>query len=154
MKDLVRSQLIDLLEGKGAHAPFSETVADFPVKLRGVKPPGATHSAWQLLEHLRIALWDMLEFSRDAKHVSPKWPDAYWPKEDAPPSEQAWDDSVALYETHIRDFLAMVRDQKRDLLEAHPAGSGKSLLRNVLVIADHNAYHVGQLMYLRRMLGA
>lgn len=154
MRDLLRSQLVSLLEGKGAHAPFAEAVKHFPVTLRGVVPPGAPHSAWQLLEHLRLALSDMLEFSRDPNHVSPPWPEGYWPKENAPPSERAWEDSVAQYEAHIRAFQAMVSDEGRDLFAPSPPGSGKPLLRNVLVIVDHNSYHMGQLMYLRRMLGA
>ncbi|MBV8817875.1 MAG: DinB family protein [Acidobacteriaceae bacterium] len=154
MSDELRKHLSDLLEGEGAHASFADTVKDFPENLRGIKPSGAPHTAWQLLEHLRIALWDMLEFSRDPKHQSPPWPEGYWAKQDSPPGPQAWDHSVSQYESHIRDFQALLSDSERDLLQPYPEGSGKPLLRNVLVIADHNSYHIGQLMYLRRTLGA
>ena len=152
MKDPVREQVIKLLRGGQAHLTLDEVIKDLPANLRGVKPKGAPHTAWQLVEHIRIALWDILEFSRDAKHVSPPWPDGYWPKVEKPPSNDAWTKSI---ETIRRDMAALeklVENPKTDLYEKIPHGTGQNILREALLVADHNAYHVGQLMLLRRML--
>ena len=154
MKDPVREQVIKLLREGQAHLTFDEVVKDLPARLRGVKPTGAPHTAWQLVEHMRIALWDILEFSRDAQHISPPWPDGYWPKDDRPPSDSAWTSSI---ESIRRDMAAMeklVEDPKTDLYSKIPHGTGQNILREALLVADHNAYHVGQLMLLRRMLEA
>jgi hypothetical protein len=150
----LRKQLCQLLDGRGAHAPFEDGVADFPAKLRGVKPPGAPHSAWQLLEHLRLAQADMLSFSRDVHYEESKWPDDYWPQTEAPPSGKAWDDSIQAFKADAQALKDMVSDPHRDLMTPFPPEKGKPLLRNVLVIADHNAYHIGQLVLLRQLLGA
>jgi DinB superfamily len=152
--DALRQQLLELLRGGNAHAGFDAAVADFPVQFRGKKPKGAEHSAWQLLEHLRIAQWDILEFSRDAKHVSPKWPDGYWPKADAPPSAAAWSNSVRRFRADLKAMAKLVADKDRDLFALIPHGEGQTLLREALLLADHNAYHIGQLILLRRLLGA
>lgn len=154
MKDPVREQVIKLLRGGQAHLTLEDVVKDLPARLRGLKPTGAPHTAWQLVEHMRIALWDILEFSRDAKHISPPWPDGYWPKDDDPPSDAAWTSSI---ESIRRDMAAMeklVEDPKTDLYSKIPHGTGQNILREALLVADHNAYHVGQLMLLRRMLEA
>ena len=148
----LREHLANLLRMKGAHATFHETAHDFPAELRGVKPPGAPHSAWQLLEHMRIAQEDILDFSRNPEYREKKWPDEYWPPEEAPPDEQAWDNSVRQFERDLKAMLALVADTKQDLLAAIPHGKGQTLLREALLVADHNAYHVGQLMFLRKML--
>ncbi len=153
MSDLVRQHLLTFLDGKGAHAPFDQAVADFPASLRGLKPGGAPHSAWQLLEHLRIAQRDLLDFSRDPDYVSPKWPDSYWPTAEVPATDRAWDESVAEYQTDLAAMKALIADESRDLFEPYPSGSGKPLFRNALILADHTSYHVGQLMYLRKILG-
>ena len=152
--DALRQQLLELLRGGNAHAGFDAAVADFPAQLRGKKPKGAEHSAWQLLEHLRIAQWDILEFSRDAKHVSPKWPDGYWPKAVAPPSAAAWSNSVRRFRADLKAMAKLVADKDRDLFALIPHGEGQTLLREALLLADHNAYHIGQLILLRRLLGA
>ena len=152
MKDPVREQVMKLLRGGQAHLTLDDVVKDLPARLRGAKPTGAPHTAWQLVEHMRIALWDILEFSRDAKHISPPWPDGYWPKDDKPPSDAAWTSSI---ESIRRDMAAMeklVEDPKTDLYSKIPHGTGQNILREALLVADHNAYHVGQLMLLRRML--
>jgi hypothetical protein len=150
----IRKEVDRLLAGKGAHADFEAAVADFPPKLRGVKPQGAPHSAWDLLEHLRIAQWDMLGFSRDPKHVSPDWPGGYWPENSEPDSAAAWEQSV---KACVRDLAAMrklVSDPKSDLFTPLAHGEGQTLLREAMQMADHNAYHVGELIFLRRLLGA
>src|ERR1700679_1279120 len=152
--DALRQHLLDLLRGRNAHAEFDAVVADFPSRLRGVKPPGAPHTAWQLLEHLRIAQWDILEFSRDAKHKSPKWPEEYWPKSPVPPDEKAWDKSVRAFRKDVKTLCELVADEKTDLFSKIPHGDGQTILREALLTADHNAYHIGQLVLVRKLLGA
>jgi hypothetical protein len=151
---VLRKELDRLLSGQGAHADFDTAVTDFPAELRGVKPEGAAHSAWQVLEHLRIAQWDMLEFSRDAKHVSPEWPEGYWPKNAAPDSADAWDKSVTAFHRDLAAMRKLVADPKSDLFTPFAHGDGQTLLREAIQMADHNAYHVGELILLRRMLGS
>ncbi len=150
----LRKELDRVLSGKGAHVDFEKAVADFPPRLRGVRPQGSPHSAWELLEHIRIALWDMLEFSRDAKHESPDWPGGYWPKSPEPVSEDAWEKSVAACCQHLAEMRKLVLDPKSDLFTPFAHGDGQNLLREALQIADHNAYHVGEIVLLRRQLGA
>ena len=152
--DALRQQLLDLLRGGHAHADFDAAVANFPSQLRGKKPKGAPYTAWQLLEHLRIAQWDILEFSRNPKHVSPPWPDSYWPKTEAPPSASAWNNSVRSFRADLKAMAKLVASQKNDLFARIPHGDGQTLLREALLLADHNAYHIGQLVLLRRLLGA
>jgi len=155
MTDLnaLRKQLVETLTGRGAHADFDSAVAGFPVKRAGEKPAGAPHTAWQLLEHLRIAQWDILEFSRNPKHVSPEWPEGYWPPTDAPPEKAAWSRSVKAFRADLKAMQKLVADSERDLYSPLPQGEGQTLLREVLLVADHNAYHLGQLVMLRQLLG-
>lgn len=150
----LRKELDRLLSGKGAHADFDAAVAGLAPKLRGVRPESAPHSAWELLEHLRIAQWDMLEFSLDPKHVSPEWPEGYWPKSAEPDSATAWEHSVKEFQRDLKAMRELVSDPKSDLFTPFPHGKGQTLLREALQMADHNAYHVGELIFLRRVLGA
>jgi hypothetical protein len=150
----LREHLAYLLKGEGAHASFDDAVKDFPEKLRGKKLTEFPHTAWMLLEHLRLAQLDILEYSRDPKHVSPKWPEGYWPKHEAPPSADAWDKSVAAFKADLNAMQALVAAPKTDLFAPMPGTDGHTVLREALLLADHNAYHVGQLVMLRRMLGA
>ena len=150
----LRQHLDNLLRMKGAHLTFHAAAADFPVALRGVKPPGAPHSAWQLLEHMRIAQEDILDFSRNPEYQDKKFPDDYWPAGEAPPSEAAWDKSVRQFESDLKELMELVADTKHDLLAALPHGKGQTLLREALQVADHNSYHLGQLMFLRKTLEA
>ena len=150
----LRDQLVELLASGHAHPDFDAAVRDLPPGLRGKKARGAPHTAWELLEHLRIAQWDILEFSRDPEHVSPAWPDGYWPKTPAPPDESAWDKSVRRFRADRKAMQKLVADPASDLFTPFPHGDGQTLLREVLLVADHNAYHVGQLVLLRRLLGA
>jgi len=154
MNDPVREQIINLLKGGQAHLTLDDTLKGFPEKLRGVKPPGAPHSAWQLLEHLRIAQLDILEFSRDAKHVSPKWPEGYWPTNDKPPTDAQWKKCVSAIKKDLQTMQRLVEDPRTDLYSKIPHGTGQNILREALLIADHNAYHLGQLLLVRRLLGA
>ena len=150
--DLLRQHVINLLTKAEAHAELESSIQDFPVKLRGVKPEGAPHTPWQLLEHIRIAQWDILEFSKNGKHKSPKWPDDYWPKTEAPPDEHAWDKSVKQVLADLKAISDLVSDPEKDLLAPIPHGDGQTLLREALLVADHNAYHLGQLVMVRRIL--
>lgn len=151
---VLREQLLTLMTGGNAHADFEEAIKNLPAELRGKAPKGAEHSPWQLLEHMRIAQWDILEFSRDAKHKSPKWPDEYWPATPKPPDEKAWDKSVRAFRRDLKAMCALVADPATDLYAPIAHGSGQSILREALLVADHNAYHVGQLILVRRLLGA
>jgi hypothetical protein len=151
---LLRAELDRLLSGHGAHVDFDHAVAGFPPELRGEKPEGASHSPWQVLEHLRIAQWDMLEFSRDPKHVSPAWPDGYWPTESEPENAAAWENSVKAFQGDLQAMRDLVADPSSDLFQPFAHGEGQSLLREAMQLADHNAYHVGELILLRRLLGA
>lgn len=148
----LRRQLLELLKGGGAHTSFEEAVAEFPAKLRGQKPAGLPHSPWMLLEHMRIAQWDILEFSRNQKHVSPDWPKGYWPRSSTPPSSAAWDTSVRKFRQDRKAMEFLV--SKADLHAPIPWGEGQTILREALLLADHNSYHLGQLVAVRRLLGA
>jgi len=151
---VLREHLLELLKGGAAHAKLEGVVGDFPAKLRGSRVAGLPYTPWMLLEHLRIAQWDILEFSRNRKHVSPAWPDEYWPKQDAPPSAAAWAKSIREFQKDMEAMQALVANSKTDLCAALPWGDGQTVLREALLVADHNAYHVGQLLTLRRLLGA
>ncbi|HEX2253866.1 MAG TPA: DinB family protein [Thermoanaerobaculia bacterium] len=151
--DPLRHAILELLEGRGAHAGFDAVVADFPPELRGVRPAGLEHSGWELLEHLRIALWDLVEFSRDPEHRSPPWPAGYWPPAAGPPDDAAWEASVEAYRRHLGEMRALVADPERDLTAPLPWGDGQTLLREALLAADHASYHLGQMVDLRRLLG-
>ena len=150
----LRQHLLELLKGGSAHTSFEDAIRDFPPELRGKRPKGAPYSPWEMLEHMRIAQWDILEFSRDAGHKSPKWPEGYWPESSEPPDEKAWDRSVDAFFQHLQSMCALVADDATDLYARIPHGDGQTVLREALLVADHNAYHLGQLVLLRRTLGA
>ena len=152
----LRTQLAALLDGGQAHATFEDAVAEFPAKLRGVVPDGLPYSAWQIVEHIRIAQQDILNFSAPPTggYHGLKWPDAYWPLEAAPGSAEAWDRSVAAVRADREKFKALILKPGADLAKAFLWGTGQNLLREALLIADHNAYHVGELIVVRRLLGA
>ena len=150
----LRQHLVNLLREGHAHATFESAIADLPAALRGKKPAGASHSTWEILEHLRIAQWDILEFSRNAKHVSPDFPSGYWPKSVAPPSEAAWNKAVKAFQADKDAIQKLILDPATDLLARIPHGDGQTILREALLLADHNAYHLGELVLLRRLLGA
>jgi hypothetical protein len=149
----LREHIIDLLRGGNAHAKFDQVIAGIPAKMRGSKAPGLPHSPWMLLEHIRIAQWDILEFSRNRKHVSPKWPEGYWPKSEAPASAAAWNNSIKKIRQELKGMESLVKNPKTDLFAKIPWGDGQTILRQALLIADHNAYHLAQLVDVRRVLG-
>jgi DinB superfamily len=150
----LREHVLSLLRGGSAHLDFDAAIADLPEELRGGRVAGVPHTPWRLLEHLRIAQWDILEFSRNPKHVSPHFPEGYWPQGDGPPSAEAWDRSVAAFRADLRAMEELVRDSGTDLFARIAHGEGQTILREALLVADHNAYHLGQLVMLRRCLGA
>ncbi len=150
----VREHVLYLLRDGGAHANFEAAIKGLPVKLRGKRPKGAEHSAWEILEHIRLAQWDILEFSRDAKHESPKWPEGYWPKSAAPPNATAWAKTVRAFREDLETLCKLVENPSTDLFAAIPHGTGQTILREALLVADHNAYHLGEMVLVRRLLGA
>jgi hypothetical protein len=149
----LRQHLLFLLRESGAHATFDPVVGDWPVQLTGAKVANFPHTAWMLLEHMRLAQWDILEFSHNSKHVSPAWPEGYWPSSEAPPSEQAWKASIAAFKKDLRAMEKLVADPKVDLFAKLPWGDGQTVLREAMLLADHNAYHLGQLVTLRKSIG-
>jgi DinB superfamily len=151
---ILREQLIYLLKGGGAHVHFEDALNGLPSGLRGTFAKGLPHTAWQLLEHARIAQWDILEFSRNPKHVSPDFPAGYWPKTPAPANDADWENSVAQFRRDLAAMVHLVKNPRTDLFKKIPQGDKQTVLREALVLADHNSYHLGQLVYLRRALGA
>lgn len=151
---VLREQLTRVLRGGLAHLSFADAVKGIPVALRGRRPRGYPHSLWELLEHMRIGQWDILEFSRDPKHVSPAWPEGYWPGQPAPPSNAAWLRSIRAFQADLEAIIDLVRKPGSDLFTPFAHGDGQNLLREALLVADHNAYHLGQIVAVRRMLGA
>jgi hypothetical protein len=150
----LRQHLLELLNGGHAHAEFDTAVRNLPAALRGKRPNGAEHSPWEILEHLRIAQGDILEFSRDPGHQSPAWPSGYWPATPEPPDDKAWDKSVRAFRRDLKAMSDLVANPATDLFARIPHGNGQTILREALLIADHNAYHLGELVLLRRLLGA
>jgi len=150
----VREHVLKLLEGGHAHVTFEAAVKGIPAALRGKRPKGVEHSLWEILEHMRIAQSDILEFSIDAKHVSPEWPSGYWPKTKAPPNDKAWAKSVRAFAADQEAMRKLVAADSTDLYAPIPHGDGQTILREALLIADHNAYHIGEMVLLRRLLGA
>jgi hypothetical protein len=149
----LREHLRKALSWSEGHVDWKTALAGLPAKSRGQKPAGAPHSAWELLEHVRIAQWDILEFSRNPKHVSPDFPSGYWPETPVPPNDAAWEKSVRSFQSDLEAMEKLVADPKTDLAAPIPHGSGQTILREALLLADHNAYHLGQFVLLRRLLG-
>ena len=146
--------LVEQLKGGQAHVDFDGAVKNWPANLQGKTPKGAAHSGWQLLEHMRIAQGDILEFTRNPKHVSPEFPAGYWPKTQTPPDKNAWKKSVDAFRADLKAMIEIVENESTDLYAPIPHGEGQTVLREALLLADHNAYHLGELVLLRRLLGA
>jgi hypothetical protein len=149
----LRQHLIELLKGGNAHVGFLDALENIPKRKRGAYAKGLPHTAWQLLEHLRIAQWDILEFSRNPKHISPDFPAGYWPSTPAPRDDEAWNKSVRSFRRDQRAMMRLISNRRLDLHAPFPWGDGQTLLREALLVADHNAYHLAQLVDLRRALG-
>jgi hypothetical protein len=150
----LREHVRSLLLGRDAHVDWKTALSGIPPKLRGVRPDGMPYSAWELLEHMRIAQWDILEFSRDAKHVSPDWPAGCWPASPSPPNAKTWEKSLKSFARDLAAMKKLVANPKTDLFARIPHGTGQTILREALLVADHTAYHLGQVVLVRRLLGA
>ncbi len=150
----IRQQLAKALDWGEAHPDFHTVIDNFPVDLRGEIPPGFTHSAWELLEHLRIALWDIVEFTKDGRHKSPPWPQGYWPHSPVPPQLEAWDQCVGSIDDLLEELRAIVLDRSRPLLEPIARSQGQTIMREALLAATHHAYHLGQIVQVRKALKA
>jgi uncharacterized damage-inducible protein DinB len=151
--DPLREQLAHLLEWKEAHAGFDKAVDGMPFELQGKVPASLEHSAWQLLEHIRLAQEDILDFTVNANYAHKQWPDDYWPRNPAPPDASAWERSVAACRAGRAKMQALTRDPKIDLFAKIPHGDGQTYIREILLVADHGSYHVGQIVLVRRALG-
>lgn len=149
----LRDHLLELLKAGSAHLGFDEAIEGLPPELRGKKAPGLAHTVWQLVEHLRFTQEDILEFSRNPGYKEPKWPDDYWPDTEAPPSDDAWEQSVEAFGRDLQAMKDLVADPGTDLFAKIPWGSGQTILREAMLVADHNAYHVGQIVTVRQGLG-
>jgi hypothetical protein len=150
----LREHVLALLDGGNAHLDFEAAIADLPAELQGAKPPGLSHTPWRLLEHMRIAQWDILRFSIDPNHVSPEFPTGYWPEGDAPPNPSAWDRSVESFRSDLQAMKDLIADPTTDLFAPILHGQGQTILREALLVADHNSYHLGQMVVVRRLIGA
>jgi uncharacterized damage-inducible protein DinB len=148
-----RAQLVQLLDFDQAHVTFDRAVKGIPPRLRGALPQGVEHSLWQLLEHLRISQADILEFCRTSRYKDKQWPADYWPKQLGPRHTAAWTASIAAYRRDRSAMQRLAANPQIDLLAAIPHGSGQTYLREILLLADHNAYHIGQMVTVRRLLG-
>jgi len=146
----LREHLLELLKGESAHISLEVAVSDFPVEHINARVDGSPHTAWQLLEHIRIAQWDILDFSTNSDYKEMKWPDDYWPKEEGTP--KGWNESVQQTLSDLQSMRELVADEETDLFAKIPHGTGQTILRETLLIADHNAYHVGQIMLIKRSL--
>lgn len=150
----LRKHVLYVLRGGGAHVDFETVIKDFPVELINQRVENLPYTAWQVLEHMRIAQWDILEFSRRADHISPPWPKSYWPADDLVPDAQAWNKSVEGFRADLKAMENLVADPSTDLFAAIAHGEGQTILREALLVADHNAYHLGVLVTIKRILGA
>jgi len=147
-----RKELLSLLTEEGAHAGFDAAVKDLPAHLRGQRPNGLPHSAYQLVEHLRIAQWDIIQYALNPKHQSPNFPEGYWPESPEPPDSEAWDKSIAAFRADHKKLVGALK--KADVLAPIRHAKNQSLASKTILLIDHNAYHLGQLILLRRLLGA
>ena len=150
----LRQHVVDLLTKEHAHAGFEAAIKGLPANLRGRRPKGAEHSPWEILEHMRIAQHDILDFTVNPKYKELAWPAEYWPKNKAPATAAAWNRSVQAFRKDLKKMCALVAAESTDLFQKIPHGDGQTILREALLIADHNAYHVGQLVLVRKLLGA
>lgn len=154
--DPLRAHLVELLRGGHAHVTFDDATRDLPAKLRGKVPRGSPYSAWQLIEHMRLTQEDILRFSRntDGTYESPEWPEGYWPSGGAPADDDAWESLLRAFRADRQAMEALVLDPAQDLFTPFPWGEGQTLLREALLVTDHTAYHLGQVVLVRRLVGA
>lgn len=152
-EEALRNQLVKLLQGGQAYSPAQELLEGIKLEISGKEVPELPYTIWQLMEHLRIALWDILEFSRDPDYQSPSWPDGYWPNEKEPTDQAALDSCRKVIQQGQEEMIQLVEDKNNELFKPFPHGDGQNLLREVMLVAEHNAYHLGQIVIIRRLLG-
>ena len=152
-EEILRKHLLDLLGGGNAHMPFEAAVADFPLESINALPPNVPYSPWHLLEHLRLSQWDILDFIRNPKYVWRKWPDDYWPAKNASASQAQWNESIAGFQADLKSLVDLVANPAASLTEEIPHAKGYTILREILVVTDHNAYHIGEFAILRQVMG-
>lgn len=150
----LRKQLLAQLQARQAHMSFDDVVADFPMTLINVRPPDVTYTPWHVIEHIRIAQWDILEFVRNPAHVSPNWPKGYWPDPASDATPEQWENTIEGFYKDMRHVEALASDPATDLFSPIPHGSGQTILREILLVADHNAYHIGELGLMRQIIQA
>jgi hypothetical protein len=150
---VLRNQIVQLLTGRNAHLSFDDAVANFPPSAINTRPPNVPYTPWHLVEHLRIAQWDILEFMRDPDHVSPDWPVGYWPDQSATTDEAGWQGSLEEFRSDLQAIVDMVNDESLNITDEIPHAPGYTYLREFLLVADHNAYHVGEFAILRQVMG-
>ena len=150
---VVRQQLLALLIGGNAHMTFEQSVADFPAEHYNTKPPNVTYTPWHILEHLRIAQWDILEFIRNPNHVSPEWPAGYWPHPSETVAQDGWEDTISRFLSNLGSLRDIVKGPETDLYAPIPHAQGYTIFQEILVVCDHNAYHIGEFGILRQVMG-
>jgi hypothetical protein len=150
---VVREQLLSLLRGGNAHMSFDEAVAEFPLEHINSRPPNVTYSPWHLLEHIRIAQWDILEYIRNSEHVSPQWPEGYWPPPEQQADEMKWHKTINDFRADLESLQGLVEDSGMDLYAPVPHATTCTIFREILIVADHNAYHIGEFAILRQVTG-
>lgn len=152
--EVVRKQLLQLLRGGNAHMPYDQAVADFPMDAINTQPPNVPYTPWHLLEHMRITQWDILEFIRNPDHVSPSWPDEYWPAQDAQATPENWKATIQSFRADLKALQDIVSDPETDLYAPIPHAKDYTIFREILVVSDHSAYHIGEFGILRQVMGA
>jgi hypothetical protein len=150
----LRKQLLALLQGGNAHMPFEDAVAQFPTEMMNTMPPNVPYTPWHLLEHIRLAQWDILEFVRNPKHISPKWPEGYWPARDEQADEAKWANTISMFKADLTDLEGLIKDPDARFFTDLPHAPGYTLLREILLVSDHNAYHLGEFAILRQVMGS
>jgi hypothetical protein len=150
----LREQLVDLLRGGSAHADVETVLAGFPADKRAIRPDGAPYNAWQLIWHMQFTLHDLLDFCTNAKYLAPRWPAEYWPSEHEPPSDDAWDSAIRGLKADLAAFQKMIMNPSENMYATIPWGDGQTVLREILLAADHTSYHLGQIVLLRKLLDA
>jgi uncharacterized damage-inducible protein DinB len=151
--DLLRKQLVKILDWQDSHMNLDKAIENIPPEQRGIQPSGLPYSLWQLLEHMRLSQLDILEFCRNPNYKESKWPDDYWPSSPAPPSQDVWEKSIAGFRKDCDALKKLAAEESIDLFANIPHGTGQTYLRELLLVADHNAYHIGQIIVVRRLLG-
>ena len=153
-QNILRQQLVQLLSGRNAHMSFEDAVNEFPMELINTQPPNVPYTFWHLIEHLRIAQWDILDFIKNPNYIAPDWPTGYWPETDSSATPEGWTNSVSQFLRDRKELVELVQNPNIDLFSDLEHAPGYTVLREIIVVADHNAYHIGELGILRQVMSA